>query len=230
MSQNPVVSSVAEALVPFTGYYTLSAGSGSFVLVDTNFLYALVDGAPVLTYKSTITLSLDGVSSAVFDADACCTFESGNLTVAYDGIVAAELYLYNDASNGNVSSLTGTVMGTAVTGSTPFNPIEMQTFATTYYEAVDGGFQMRLTINDDYSVWYSDGTGQPVQIQEYFYNYAMFVVGFEVNGGKQTFEMGTTAGNGRVAGNSANATLFVSVTSSNTYPPVGQPIEQIAAE
>jgi len=229
MSQNPVVSSVAESLVPFTGYYTLDAGPGAFLLVDTNYLYALVDGTPVITYKATITFSLNGTSSAVFDADTCCTFDNGNLTVAYDGITAAQVYLFKDTANGNVSSLTGTVEGTAVTGSTPFNPIEMQVFAAEYFEPVDGGYQGRLTLNPDYSVWFREGSGDFVQVTEYFYNYAMFVIGFTLNGETNTFEMGTTSASGRVAGNSAKAGLFVSITSSNVYPPVGQTVAKAAA-
>lgn len=230
MSSNSAGTSTAEQLVPFTGMYTLDAGSGAFFLIDTYLFCSNTGGVASMAHTGTVTISMDGISSSVYDCASCCTFDKGNLTITYNSDKIAEVFLYRDYCNGNSSALRGTVQGTAVTGVTPFRPIQLPVFAAEYFEtpppppAVSptcppGTIQGRLLIKADYSVWYREGFGEYVQIDQYLYNFGMFVVEFKLNGAGYAFEMGTAAGYGRVAGNSAKAGLLISICSSTTYPP-----------
>lgn len=213
-------TNTAEQLVPFAGFYTLDTGGGSFFLVDTSFIYQINDaGVAGITHAATITICMDGKSSSVYDFASCCTFDSGNLTVAGDGKQVADVNLYKDYTNGNISALRGTINGTNVTGVTPFNPVQLQVFATTYSELSGGTFEGRLKIGADLSVWYRAGSDDYVQVRSYYYNHAMFTMAFELNGQGYEFEMGTTPGAGRVAGNAAKAGLLLSILSSKSYPP-----------
>jgi hypothetical protein len=217
---SPPGTGAAEQLVPFTGYYTLDAGSGSFLLIDTNLLY---DGGK--SYEATVTISLDGISSSVYDVDSCCTFLNNTLTVTDDGgRMIAVVYLYASGSGSALSGtiqLSDTMQPTPVTGVSPFGPIELPVFAAGYYEPLlfsasppyDASSLFagpQLVINADYSVSYG-AEGDLVPVPAYTYNYAMFVISFELNGSWNTFEMGTMKACGRVAGNSAKAGLLVSM-------------------
>jgi len=227
---------VAEQLIPFTGYYTLDAdpgtfGPGAFFLIDTNLHYLNDGGVVSRTYTATVTISLDGKSSNVFDA-SCCTFENRVLTV-YNGepgqageaapSMVAEVALYKEYCNGNSSALIGTIQAIdaiAVKGVTPFSAVHFPMWVAEYFvpQPVDAPIEVApsLVIKADESVWYLDNTGKLVQVPGYTYNYAMFVIGFTLPEGSYEFEMGTVQGMGRVAGNSAGGGgLLVSIPS---YP------------
>lgn len=217
---NVVASTNAADLIPFTGFYALSAGSGSFILIDTNLINA--DGA--ITYEASITLSLEGTSSGKYDFAACCTFVNNVLTVNNGAQVIASVTLSSVNSGGIVSQLSGTYDGVPVKGSTPFNPIPMDVFATTYYDAIqttEGAIYVEtLKIEPNGAVYYRpDGYGELLPVDAYFYNYAMFVIEFVVAGQKTTLEMGTASGSGRVAGNSNKGGLLVSICNVTPYPP-----------
>ena len=217
---NTVASTNAADLIPFTGFYTLSSGSGSFLLIDTNFIYS----GGVITYEASVTLSTDGAASDKYDFAQYCTFVENVLTVSNGAQTVATATLSNVNSGGIVSMLNGTVKGVAVTGTTPFNPIQIDVFAADYYQALQTpvGTQYVLTfqINADGSVAYRPDTrGDLLPIDVYAYNYAMFVIEFAVNGQTVTFEMGTASGSGRVAGNSANGGMLVSICNITPYPP-----------
>lgn len=219
MSSDSASPSPVKQLLPFTGYYTLDSGVGNFLLIDTNLIYMLQDDGPSFVLTATVTLHGDEQPSAVFDFDTCCTFENDNLTVTLQGAKIVDVRLYKDYSNGNSSALEGTIGATKVKGVTPFSPIQLPVFAAKYYDLGGETDQPRLIIDPDYSLWYRQGSDEPVQIKTYGYNYAMFVIQFMLNGNLLAFEMGTAHGYGRVAGNAAKGGLLVSVPSFTSYPP-----------
>ncbi len=227
---NTVASTNAADLIPYTGFYALSSGSGSFLLIDTNFIYN--NGA--ITYEASITISTDGVSSDKYDFAQCCTFADNVLTVSNGTSTVASVTLSSVNSGGVVSALSGTVGGVQVTGTTPFNPIEIDVFAAEYYETLQtsGGpvYVAKFRINTDGSIAYRpDDGGDLVPVQLYAYNYAMFVIEFAVAGKTITFEMGTAPGSGRVAGNSANGSMLISIGKVTPYPPMqATPAPQLA--
>jgi hypothetical protein len=213
----------AQALIPFTGFYTLDAQTGAFVLVDTNYLYQYLaepspsTGVGVLNYAATVTVSMDGTHSTVYLVGENCSFDGTTLTLSDLG----SLTFTQNVSGGNVSSVSGMIGGVPVSGSTPFNAIQPAVFAATYYDQIgsttSGGvttyeYAPRLKINQDGSVYFAaENNGEWTQVLTYAYNFAMFVIEFAFNGGKQTFEMGTASGWGRVAGNAAGGSMLVTI-------------------
>jgi hypothetical protein len=227
MSSSPASTSVVEQLLPFTGHYTLDGGSARFLLIDTNLQYQKSDGGVQMHHTASVTIHGDpdrtvGAavdSSTIFDFESCGTFENGNLTVSHNNWKVVDVFLYRDYCNGNRSALIGNIAAEKVKGVTAFGAIQLPVFAATYYELAAGAPpEPRLKIDPDYSISYREGTGEYVQVTEYTYNYAMFVIQFTLNGEKYEFELGTTPGFGRVAGNAAKAGLLVSVPSFQVYP------------
>ena len=198
---NPV-----DELITYTGYYALNEFPGGFVLVDTNLIYDF--GNRINT--ATITISIDGVNSSVFAFAGHCSFDGRRLIVRDSGGgEIASLNFYKDPDRGLMSAFTGGIDGMGVSGQTPFNPILLPEFAADYYPIGVPDFQ--LSMRQDYSVFFRLNNGDVIRIDEYSYNYAMFVIQFAAGGQTNTFEMGTAMGYGRVAGNSAHAGLLVSI-------------------
>ena len=225
---NSVTGTNAADLVPFTGYYTLDAGTGSFLLIDTNLIY--IDGA--ISHEASITISADGVSSDTYAFAQCGAFADGVLTVAWDGQTIAQVTLAGNAGNGNITTLNGTVNGATVSAVNPFNPIPMSVFAAEYYDKLEMTttplYVAKFRIGADGSVAYNGEGGELQPVTQYAFNYAMFVIQFAAGGQTVTFEMGTAPGSGRVAGNSANGGMLVSIGKTTKYPPQQQ-ADQIAA-
>lgn len=208
-STNPV-----DLLITYTGYYALDGRPGAFVLVDTNLIYALDGATAIGTNTATITIAMDDVSSTIYAFDGHCSFDGRTLTVTDDGRLIASLNFYKD--DNQVSAFSGTIHGDPVTARTPFNPIQLPVFATDYFTI--GGQDVMLRIGADYSVFCRLNDGILTRIDEYSYNYAMFVIEFTAGGETNAFEMGTAMGFGRVAGNSARAGLLVSIRQVNREP------------
>jgi hypothetical protein len=196
-------------------------------LIDTNLIYLNQAGTVTTTHEATVTIS-DGKESFVFDSTSC-TFDNNTLTVQTGELVASVTLALPTLAGSTLigPSLTGTINNQQVTGTTPFSAIHMSVFAGTYYQPVfipiDAPLEVKpdavLEIKDDGSVWHNDGSGL-VQVDSYSYNFAMFVISFPVQPKPTyTFEMGTAAAYGRVAGNSAKAGLLVSILPSNITPP-----------
>jgi hypothetical protein len=228
MSQHQHAGNPVDLLIPFTGYYPIEGRPGAFVLVDTNMLYTLgATGKPGMVNLATVSLCMDGKTVDEYAFPEFCTFDGRHLTVKHGGRTVAHLRLFKDFLNGNSSGFIGTIDGELVGGTTPFSPIMLPLFAAKYYTQTthEPQYQVQLDIRSDYSVYYRDDNGLS-QVKSYLFNYAMFVIQFEATVNKTptkfTFEMGTTAMNGLVAGNFAVGGLLVSNYRANVYPPPGK--------
>lgn len=240
---NSANESAAKRLVPFTGYYTLDAKSGAFLLIDTNSIYQNDGGVVTITHTATVTLSTDGIESTAYQVEDYppawdieipnyCTFDKGELVVVSRGERIVNVHLAKDFSNGSSSALSGNILGWVGRAVTPFSAIHLPMFAGKYYgpisensvatdlssrERLAEPIQAQLVIEADHSLWYNDGAGL-AQVNSYSYNYAMFVISFPLPKPEHVLEMGTASGFGRVAGNSAEPGLLVSVLPVKTNP------------
>jgi hypothetical protein len=209
------MDSSAQALVPFTGYYTFDAASGAFVMVDTNLIW---NGAPQVsqTYDAKITISTDGITSQLYELGNNCTFENGRLTITGpDGSTIADL-AFTKAQG--VCSMQGTINGKQVAGTTPFGPIDLAMWNGTYYRQSQSPgpngytFSPALKIDADGTVQFAAAEGDPLQMVEtYSYDFSMFVVAVTLQGKVQLYEMGTASLWGRVAGNATDGSVLVSL-------------------
>jgi hypothetical protein len=217
MAKSAEQQSPAQALIPFTGYYTLDAASGSFVSVDTN---SIRFGAEEIQYAAAITISSDGQTSEQYPLGPNCTFDGGCLKITDpDGSTIADLAF---SEEGGQCSVNGNIRGAAVTGSTPFGPIPPSIWAGTYYRqgqpVQHGGllqypYAAMLQIEADGTVLFAADGGELQPVPSYWYDYGMFVVGFTPAPQTRSwlFEMGTSAGWGRVAGNATDGSMLVSI-------------------
>jgi hypothetical protein len=232
MSSNSEQQSPAQALIPFTGFYTLDAATGSFVMVDTNSVW--LDGE--VEYDAKITISSDGQTSETYPLGPNCKYSDGSLVITdSEGSTIADLALSEQAG---VCSIQGTIGGTDVAGSTPFGPIPLSIWSGTYYRQgkptsdispVQYPFEAALQIEADGTVQFAveGGTLQPVP--SYWYDYGMFVVIFKLEQAASgadtpqktlsyTFEMGTASGWGRVAGDATDGSMLVSIRLNEPAP------------
>jgi hypothetical protein len=217
---NPV-----DLLIPFTGYYPIDGHAGAFLLIDTNMFYTLAAGGKaIMVNQATVSICMDGKTVDQYAYDKYCTFDGTHLTVKNDGKTVAQLRLFKDYSHGNSSGFLGTIGGHSVHGTTPFSPIMLPLFAAKYYAQTthEPQYEVQLEIRSDNSVYYRDDSGLS-QVKSYVFNYAMFVIEFVATVDKLpkpfTFEMGTTAKNGLVAGNFAVGGLLISNYKANIHPP-----------
>ena len=217
MASNGEQQSPAQALIPFTGYYTLDAASGAFVSVDTN---SILLGAEEIEYAAAITISSDGQTSEQYPLGPNCTFNGGCLKITNaDGGTIADLAF---SEEGGLCSVNGTIRGAAVIGSMLFGPISVSIWAGTYYRqghpVQHGGllqypYTAMLQIEADGTVLFAADGAELQPVPSYWYDYGMFVVGFTPAPQAQSwlFEMGTSAGWGRVAGNATDGSMLVSI-------------------
>lgn len=217
----------AQALIPFTGYYTLDPATGSFVMVDTHSVWMAGTGSadPTIDYFGTITLSSDGQTSAQYEVGKDCSFEGNTLTIpGPDGSLIAELS-FAEAVGG--CSMQGTVEGEPVQGSTPFGPVYLTTWAGTYYrqgEPIEPitpivyPYFPALRIDSEGNVQFAPDEGALQPVDSYWYDYGMFVVAPIVAGEQHLYEMGTASGWGRVAGNATDGSMLVSIRLNEPAP------------
>jgi len=211
--------SPAQAIIPFTGYYTLDPNVGSFVAVNTTSVWAAAEGkaAPSIEYAATISISSDGQTSQTYTLGQDCSFEDDQLLIkdAAGGTIA-DLAFSEEAG---VCSLAGTIGTATVSGSTPFAPIPLSIWAGTYYTqgtpVQHGGtteypYTATLRIDADGTVQFAAPGGTLEPVSTYWYDYAMFVVGL-TPALPYLFEMGTSSGWGRVAGNATDGSMLVSI-------------------
>lgn len=220
--------SLAQALIPFTGYYTLDASVGSFVMIDTHMV-CTVPGPnmpPVNNYVAQITICSDGKTSAQYSLGTNCTFDGTNLVVTdASGALIANLIL---SSTSGDSSLSGTIDGRSVAGSTPFGPVRLSLWNGTYYAQgpailqsapVMYPYMAALQVDPDGTVLYAPDGGSLQPVQEYWYDFGMFVIGLMIDPAKpHLFEMGTSTGWGRVAGNAEKGKMLVSIQQQEPAP------------
>jgi hypothetical protein len=211
--------SPAEALIPFTGYYALSIGNDSFVMVDTNSIWHGIDN---LEYSATITISTDGDTSAKYPLGPNCTYNDGHLLITNPaGDTIASLYFSNELGTAEVS---GTIGGVHVAGGTPFGPVPVKTWAGTYYQQGEPvtpidppqyPYTPILQVDLDGTVHFAANGGPLQPVATYWYDYGMFVIGL---GPTSIFEMGTSSGWGRVAGNATDGGMLVNIRLQEPVP------------
>ena len=220
MTPNCDQLSGAQALVPYTGYYTIDGGSGAFVMVDPYMTVASAPGkAPVNTYLAKITVSTDGLNSTVYQVGIDCSFDGKTLLIPDGvGVPIANLSFDNSASPTKLSGKLGT---TPVAGSSPFGTVLLSQWSGTYY-AQGPRFMVRdqmvypylpaLQVNPDGTILYAAGGAPLTLVTNYWYDYGMFVIGLEIDPKKPIlWEMGTSSGWGRVAGNASDGQMLVNL-------------------
>jgi hypothetical protein len=208
--------SPAQALVQFTGYYASEAVPSAFVSVDTNSVWTA--GAPAVEYSAKIAVSTDGKSSAHYDVGADWSFNQGCLVIpGPDGGTIGELTFTKDAG---VCSMTGTIDGAPVSGTTPFGPIPISLWTGTYYRQGEPimpiqppqyPYAAALQIDADGSVQFASAGGTLQPVPSYSYSFGMFVIGLALESGEQLFEMGTASEWGRVAGDATDGSMLVAI-------------------
>lgn len=217
MTSSGVSQSSIQGLIKFTGFYMVDSKIGSFVMIDTE----LVSTSGLATYKATLTVSWDGQTSQQVSLQDNYTFSSDTLVITptlLGGISATLAFSQNPGFNsvsGTVSN--GTAQSLQVSGTSQFMPIELNLWSGTYYAqgAEDNGvypYAATLQVKGDGTTYYAADGASLTQVQDYSYDYAMFVIALILDSGKVTlFEMGTASGWGRVAGNAEHGQLLVSI-------------------
>lgn len=228
MTPNINQQSSKKALIPFTGFYTLDASIGSFFMVDTNMSCTIPNpgAAPVCTYNATITISSDGQTSEQFLWASNWIFDDTNLVIpdAAGGTIAN----LNFSNTSGAISVSGTIYGNEVSGSTPFGPVQLSLWNGTYY-AQGSAYQIHdqlvypyiaaLQVNPDGTVLFGSDGNELQPVQSYWYDYGMFVIGLQIDPTKPLlFEMGTSSGWGRVAGNAEHGQMLVSIQLQEPVP------------
>jgi hypothetical protein len=124
-----ITSPNGQSIIPFTGYYSMSAAPGAFLSVDTTELYyKLTQKITISAASATVTVSMDGKTSTTYPLNQSTSFDGSTLTIP--GVLTITFKrAYN---NGVLVTFAGTVNNTAVTGSTQFNPIALSTFNGLY--------------------------------------------------------------------------------------------------
>ncbi|NHZ89884.1 hypothetical protein F2P45_12795 [Massilia sp. CCM 8733] len=222
MAPNTNSPSTAQTLIPFTGYYTLNANTGAFLMIDTSMACTSLPGSlgnPVATeYSATVTFSADGETSTQYRRASDFTLTGSQLVIkGADGTVTANL-TFTPAAGG--MSVSGTFLGKEVNGATPFGPVQLSVWNGTYYQqsvskapaAAPYTFTPMLQIDPDGTVSYATDHGMQAVIS-YWYDYAMFVLGVPSDDPltPHLYEMGTSSGWGRVAGNAEKGGMLVSI-------------------
>ena len=222
MSQNDPQAQ-AQALIPYTGFYLLDPILGSFVMVDTHEVWKTPSTGNQATnqYFGTITLCQDGKSSSKFALGDGATFIGRNLVIDDSAGVRVADLTFESASG--LGCLGGTVHGVKVTGDSPFGPVQLSLWNGTYYEQVQSvagklpeyQYAAALQIVSDGRILFGRNGSVPVPVPSYWYDYGMFVIGLmdigEPGNIPKLYEMGTSSGWGRVAGDAMTGTLLVSL-------------------
>jgi len=223
-----------QAMIPFTGYYTLDAATGAFVMVDSNKRWAVnpAGGDPIVEYTAVVTISPDGQVSNKYPLGVNCAFIDNVLSItdANGDIEATLTFSPPTATEG--CAVQGTIGTTTVSGTTPFAPIELSIWSGTYYaqgkQQQQGGlliypYTATLEIGTDGTVQFVDAAGNLSPVPTYSYDYAMFVVAVTLDPANPVtsthlYEMGTASGWGRVAGNARNGSMLVSIQQQEPIP------------
>src|SRR4051812_41073170 len=93
--------SPAQALIQFTGYYTLSSNDGSFVMVDTNSTWIT---AGEIQYSADVTISSDGQTSQKYTVGVNCAYNDGQLLITGpDGTTIAQLFFNTNVGGSEIS-------------------------------------------------------------------------------------------------------------------------------
>jgi hypothetical protein len=196
-------------LVPFTGYYPMDIQAGAFLSIDTTENRSMSPVSP-LNYSSVeISVSMDGKTSKTYHFDFQTQFDGSKLIIP--GVL--ELTFTREYDNGILTKFSGTIGGTAVTGSTRFNPVPLDSFIGEYFEVVSGQPKNVLTINSDTDIQFDFGTGTLSPVTSYSYNPAMYVLTFTgEDSTAYTLMLGTTGAMGLACSIQHDSTAVIAVS------------------
>lgn len=162
-------------LVPFTGYYPMETGmgTGAFISIDTTEYYS---PSPLLPYYAAIEInvSMDGITSTTYPFDFDTQFD-GTTLIMPDVL---NLVFTREYDEGKLTSFTGTIGTTDVSGYTRFNPVALENFVGTYkqIDPPTGEAVLSIASDKDISFDFNDGTGVLTKISSYSYVPAMYVL------------------------------------------------------
>ena len=187
-------------LLLFTGYYPLNVQSsvkkGAFISIDTTIHRSMSKFMPLNYATVKISISLDGQHSTSYGYDFQCSFENNTLIIP-DVLELKFTRTYDEGVLVNVSGVI-TNSNTPISGSTRFNPVQLETFVGDYYDITTNGGQQQktkvLSVKSETEIMfdYGSGTGKLSPVDKYTYNPAMYVMLFTgANGTKYTLMMGT---------------------------------------
>jgi len=189
----------SESIVPFTGYYSMSAANGAFLSIDTTeTYYKLTQKITISTSSVTVSVSMDGVSSKTYPLDSTTTFDGHTLTIPN----VLTITLTREYDQGRLVRFSGVVNKVNVTGYTLFNPIALSTFNGQYATPAAPAKKI-LSINDsatipfNSSVSFDSGSGL-TQLKLYTFVPLMFVLTFNdpVSKASYLIMMGTAGAKG----------------------------------
>lgn len=174
-------SNVSE-LVAFTGYYSLANIPGAFVSIDTNIYCSGGNGVKNEQTQVTISYSMDGNLSLSNVYDHTCSFDNNTLKIPN----VMELHFSRDFNKGMLTTFSGFIGLTLVSGATPFNPVALDTFSGNYLKLKEGILPSQvLSIEKSQTglnVYFDFSLGAPgsqlVEIHDYMYNPAMYLLQF----------------------------------------------------
>ncbi|GKT01710.1 hypothetical protein AVKW3434_19995 [Acidovorax sp. SUPP3434] len=190
-------------LADFSGYYTIQGTAAqplqptAFVSIQSQYATVLPDTGWDLNFVM-ISVSLDGVTSQGYYFNPfTMSFKGGTLSMPDQGITL-ELTRGYSAGNGALASLSGTIGGQAITGSTLFNPVPLSAFQGA---PMTNSQSDTLTVNNDNEVHYN-GT----DMDSIIYVPLMYILAYPASNPTVVMSFGTdgTHGNACIVTTQAN--------------------------
>jgi len=182
-------------LVPFTGYYPMETGmgTGAFISIDTTEY----SPSPLLPYYAAIeiNISMDGVTASAYPFDFDTQFDGTTLIMPN----VLNLVFTRECDEGKLTSFTGTIGTTEVSGYTRFNPVALENFVGSYKQVdpLTGEAVLSIASDKDISFDFNDGTGVLTKISSYSYVPAMYVLlCSDASSKKYTLMLGTASSMG----------------------------------
>jgi hypothetical protein len=193
----PSSSNDVSSLVHFTGYYGINGintSAGAFFSIDTTEICITWPITREVTVHFripliTISVSLNGTASTSYLFDNSSSFDGQTLIIPN----ALQVSLTRGYQSGQLVTLSGTITGNTVSGSTYFNPVPMRVFAGSYKTTKAG--PTKLTVAADSSLAFDFGD-RLRNIPVFTYDRAMYVVLFDHGDVRYTLMLGTDAGGG----------------------------------
>ncbi|MTI87513.1 MAG: hypothetical protein FH748_06045 [Balneolaceae bacterium] len=208
------VTSDADALMAFNGYYAMAHTPGAFFSVDTNIHIKKGSSTPIKDVA--LIISMDGTTSTRFPFTG--TFDGTHLKQRTPGGLDIDLtFSRQDGNDGIVASFSGHITlpqqsKAEVTGSTYNNPIPYRMYIGKYYETepihLKSAKQEKaaipvMQIEKDYKIMYDFGTnnGDLEAVRSFTYNLNMYFFSFSKGSQQSKLIMGTAAAGGFACNN-----------------------------
>ncbi len=172
-------------LVPFTGYYSMTAASGvapgAFVSIDTT-----EQQSPKAT-NIVINVSMDGKSIfASYPFSQGDSFDGRTLNIPSGKLTLDFTRHYKD---GQLATFSGTIGGVNVSGGTYFNPVALSAFIGDYFDPATGKKALSIKSDTeilfDFSALSKNPSGRLKAVIGYSYVPAMFVLTFSGGSGSE---------------------------------------------